>query len=124
MKNFLGIVLMVMAAVVSAQPADHELLQQSDALAQKENAFLRGIYQAGNRYFQRGDYVAAFREYDYAAWHGSLAAASRLCVLDAYGIGTRPNPLKAIFWCDKVAVAGHDMASVRSYLSDYRLAEQ
>jgi TPR repeat protein len=95
------------------------LLQRSDQLALQDAPALRALYDEGNAAFARGDFVRAFNTYDYAVWQGSLAAASRLCVLDAYGIGTRPNPQKAEFWCERAAAAGQDVTAVQAYLRDY-----
>jgi TPR repeat protein len=116
-----GAVLLLAAGALATAADNHDLLQRSDALSRQESRLLRDIYDAGNAAFATGDYAAAFREYDYAAWHGSVAAASRLCVLDAYGIGTVPNPVKAAYWCERAAAAGHDTGSVRRYLDAYRV---
>lgn len=122
MKAIIAAALLAASAMAAAGSTD--LLVQADRQAGKETAELRAVYEQGNRHFQRGDFVAALNTYDYAAWHGSIAAATRLCVLDAYGVGTPPNPLKAAFWCDRAAAAGGnpDLAYVRAYLQNYWVA--
>lgn len=124
MKAFIAAVLLAASASVMAEPAGADLLRQADRLAKNESAFLRGGYESGNRHFQRGEFLAALKDYDYAAWQGSVAAATRLCVLDAYGVGTPPNALKAAFWCDRAAAEGGspDLAYVKAYLQNYWLA--
>lgn len=109
----LSSLLLVSLAGVAGADGTHDLLKQSDAIAATEAPALRAIYRAANTAFARGDHAAAFRDYDYAAWQGSVAAASRLCVLDAYGIGTVPNPAKAAFWCERAAAAGHALTAVQ-----------
>jgi TPR repeat protein len=125
MKNIIKVVSAALLASVAvlgqAQDID-ALLQQSDRLAAQDTPALRELYAEGNAAFVRGDYAKAFNTYDYAVWQGSLAAASRLCVLDAYGIGTEPNPLKAEFWCAQAAAAGQDVSGVRAYLQEYGVA--
>lgn len=123
-SNVITAIFLVAAAAVGWAQDNHDLLRRSDALAQQERAELRVIYETANAAFAKGDYAAAFRDYDYAAWQGSLAAASRLCVLDAYGIGTAPNPLKAAFWCERAAQAGQEMTQVQRYLSEFTLVGQ
>lgn len=121
MNRFVLALLLVAAPALAAD--NHDLLQQSDAIAATEAPALRAIYGNANAAFARGDYAAAFRDYDYAAWQGSVAAAGRLCVLDAYGIGTVPNPAKAAFWCERAAAAGHALAPVQRFLADERIVQ-
>ncbi|MDF2447213.1 MAG: hypothetical protein K0S46_2449 [Moraxellaceae bacterium] len=117
----LSSLLLIAVAGTARAGGDADLLAQSDAIAGTEAPALRARYEAGNEAFARGDFAAAFRDYDYAAWQGSVAAASRLCVLDAYGIGTTPNPVKAAFWCERSAEAGHELAGVQRYLAEDRV---
>lgn len=117
-----AVLLVSVAGLGQAQDID-ALLQQSDGLAAQDTPALRELYAEGNAAFARGDYAKAFNTYDYAAWQGSLAAASRLCVLDAYGIGTAPNPFKAEFWCAQAAAGGQDVTGVQAYLRDYGVVE-
>lgn len=127
MKVFITAALLAACTAAAAAPAGStDLLEQADRGAAQDSVALRAIYAEGNRRFQRGEFVAALNRYDYAAWHGSVAAASRLCVLDAYGVGTSPNPLKAAFWCDRAAAEGGnpDLAHVKAYLQNYWLANE
>ena len=110
---FLGV-----AGLAQAQDTQ-SLLQHSERIAAQESAALRALYEEGNAAFARGDYAAAFNNYDYAVWQGSLAAATRLCVLDAYGIGTEANPQKAVFWCAQAAAGGQDVRDVQAWLRDH-----
>lgn len=87
-----------------------------DRISLVEPTELRALYTQANIAFGKGDYSYALRELDYAAWKGSLAAAIRLCVVDAYGIGTEPNLLKAEFWCSRAKQAGHGLQQVEQYL--------
>lgn len=119
-----GMMLLLMMASLPALAAvsTDALLQQSDSLAMQEDESLQSLYWEGLRHWQEGDPVAALNALDYAAWQGSQAAVSRLCVMDAYGVGGAANPLKALFWCDQAAASGHDMAAVRSWLNERRIA--
>ena len=123
-KAVVAAALLAAGAGVGAEPGGTDLLLQADRQARSEAVALRAAYEEGNRHFQRGEFTAALNTYDYAAWHGSVAAATRLCVLDAYGVGTTPNPLKAAFWCDRAAAAGGnpDLAYVKAYLQNYWVA--
>lgn len=116
--------LLVVLAGPARADASHDLLAQSDALAHREAPALRAVYETASQAFARGDHAAAFRDYDYAAWQGSVAAAGRLCVLDAYGIGTAPNPVKAAFWCQRAAVGGNALPAVERHLGDFRVVAQ
>lgn len=116
MKNFIGVMLLVFVGSVMAEQPGEEILRRSDTLVAAESFQLQSVYWQGLRYWQEGNAVQAMRELDYAAWQGSIAAAQRLCVMDAYGMGTEPNVQKAMFWCDKAARAGHDVVTVREYL--------
>ncbi|MDF3031719.1 MAG: hypothetical protein K0R03_2277 [Moraxellaceae bacterium] len=112
-------VLLLGAADVAQAQDPQALLQQSDRVAAQESVALRALYEEGNAAFARGDYATAFNTYDYAVWQGSLAAATRLCVLDAYGIGTEANPPKAVFWCAQAAAGGQDVRDVQAWLHDH-----
>lgn len=116
--------MLAVAGNVLADQTGEEILRRSDALIKTESEFLQSVYWEGMRHWQEGDPVQALRELDYAAWQGSVAAAQRLCIMDAYGIGTEQNAPKAMFWCEKAETAGHDLAEVRSYLQDYWVATQ
>lgn len=117
MDRLIGVMLLTLASTVAAAgPSQEELLRQSDTLAGTEAASLRAAYEAGSRYLQQGQTAAAFNEFDYAALHGSVAAAARLCVMDGYGIATPPNAVKAEFWCERAAESGLDLAGVGEYL--------
>lgn len=116
MNRLTGISVLSLLAALAAPVHAEEALRASDQVAATEAPALRAVYEGANAAFGRGDYVTALRELDYAAWQGSVAAAMRLCVLDAYGIGTAPNPAKAAFWCERARTAGHDLAQVQRYL--------
>ena len=121
MKTAARMTVVLMLALAGSAMADQpgeDLLRHSDALVSSESDFLQSVYWEGLRHWQEGNPVQALRELDYAAWQGSVAAAQRLCIMDAYGIGTEANSLKAMFWCEKAAAAGHDLAGVRRYLQD------
>lgn len=113
---FSGLLLAGPASVASAADAADDAWRASDAVARQEAPALRTLYEDGTAAFARGDYASAFRDLDYAAWQGSVAAAMRLCVLDGYGIGTAPNALKAAFWCGRAGEAGHTLRQVERHL--------
>lgn len=115
MKITTGLLLsfLLIAAPVLAAEDDW---RASDRVAGAESPTLHALYASGSEAFARGDYAAAFRDLDYAAWQGSVAAAMRLCVLDGYGIGTPPNALKAAFWCGRAQQAGHGLPQVERHL--------
>jgi TPR repeat protein len=115
MKRILTAVIFLTAT--GAAGAD-DLWRTGDRVARAEEPALRALYDDAGAAFGRGDYAQAFRAYDYAAWQGSTAAALRLCVLDAYGLGTPPNPAKAAFWCARARAAGHGLAQVERYLGE------
>lgn len=104
------------AGIAGAAEASDDAWRAGDAVARQEAPALRALYEDGTAAFARGDYASAFRDLDYAAWQGSVAAAMRLCVLDGYGIGTVPNALKAAFWCGRASEAGHGLRQVERHL--------
>lgn len=120
MKYLTGFLLTGLLLTGSAA-ADEDPWRAGDQVARTEAQALRTLYDSGSAAFARADYVAAFRALDYAAWQGSVAAAMRLCVLDGYGIGTAPNPLKAAYWCARAHQAGHGLRQVERHLdaADY-----
>lgn len=119
-----AVLVIAVAGNVLADQRGEEILRRSDALIKTESEFLQSVYWEGLRHWQEGDPVQALRDLDYAAWQGSVAAAQRLCIMDAYGVGTEANSLKAMFWCEKAEGAGHDLAGVRRYLQDSWVATQ
>lgn len=123
MKTFMPLLLLCLALPLQAATSHDEDLRDSDRLAAQETETLQAFYWEGLRHWQEGDTTAALNAFDYAAWQGSPAAARRLCVMDAYGIGTARNPLKAAFWCERAAAAGEDMAELRARLQAERIAE-
>lgn len=116
-----AIVSALLLTAVSAAGAD-DFWRAGDRVATTEAPALRALYGEANAAFGRGDYAAAFRDFDYAAWQGSTAAAMRLCVLDAYGLGTPANPLKAAFWCARAREAGEGVVQVERYLGEAETA--
>ena len=124
MVKITAVLMLALAGTAMADQPGEEILRRSDMLINTESDFLQSVYWEGMRHWQEGNPVQALRDLDYAAWQGSIAAAQRLCVMDAYGIGTEQNAPKAMFWCDKAEAAGHDLASVRSYLQNYWVATQ
>lgn len=122
LKKMLKITAVLMLAgagnVLADQPGEG-ILRRSDALVKTESDFLQSVYWEGMRHWQEGDPVQALRELDYAAWQGSIAAAQRLCVMDAYGMDTPVNTLKADFWCARTAAAGEDVMAMRDYLQKH-----
>lgn len=113
---------LLLGNIAVAEIRGEEALRRSDEFVRMESEALQSLYWEGMRHWQAGNPVQALRDLDYAAWQGSVAAAQRLCVMDAYGIGTEPNFLKADFWCERAAEAGQNVAEVRNYLQNYRLA--
>lgn len=116
------LMMVFLSGVALAETRGEDALRRSDEFVRTESADMQSLYWEAMRHWQAGNPVQAFRDLDYAAWQGSVAAAQRLCVMDAYGIGTEPNFLKADFWCERAAEAGQNVAEVRNYLQNYRLA--
>jgi len=121
MKRHWMMALLLMSSNLQAASMEEDL-RTSDQLAATESARHQSLYWEGVQLWQQGNDSAALNALDYAAWQGSIAAATRLCVMDAYGIGTEPNALKATYWCDRAAAAGHNRLSVRQYLNRQYLA--
>lgn len=117
-----AVLILAVAGNVRADQPGAEILRRSDVLIKTESEFLQSVYWEGMRHWQEGDPVQALQDLDYAAWQGSIAAAQRLCIMDAYGMGTEQNAPKAMFWCEKAEAAGHDLAGVYGYLQDYWVA--
>lgn len=124
MKAILMIFILLLSLPLQAETPADEMLRRSDALAASEAEPLQTLYWQALQSWQQGDAVQALRDFDYAAWQGSLAAAERLCVMDAFAVGTPPNTLKAAFWCERAEQAGRDMAQVRQYLERSWLASE
>lgn len=124
MKILMFVLMLVLASPLLADTRTEELLRRSDAYAAGEAEPLQALYWQALQQWQAGDAVQALRDFDYAAWQGSLAAAERLCVMDAFGVGTAPNTLKAAFWCERAEQGGRDMAAVRQRLARDRIASE
>lgn len=124
MKTLMLAVLMALSIPALADTRTDDLLRRSDAYAASEAPPLQTLYWQALRRWQAGDDVQALRDLDYAAWQGSLAAAERLCVMDAFGVGTAPNALKAAFWCARAEQGGRDMAAVKQYLERELIASE
>lgn len=116
MKKLILMSLLLMTTNGMAATPSEDLLRTGDSLALQETEALQTLYWEGLRHLQAGDNIAALNAFDYAAWHGSHAAALRLCVMDGFGVGIPANPPKADFWCTRAAAAGQDITAVRDYL--------
>lgn len=95
MKKLILLSLMLVTTNGMAATSSDDLLRTSDTLALQEAEAVQTFYWEGLRHWQSGDSIAALNAFDYAAWHGSRAAALRLCVMDGFGVGTPANPPKA-----------------------------
>lgn len=104
MKRLIALLGLLPALVLADSPA---LLSRADALAARESPRLAAAYADGLQALAGGQPAAAFNHFDYAAWQGSVAAALRLCAMDADGLHSAPNPAKAAWWCERAAAAGH-----------------
>lgn len=116
MKKLILMSLMLLTTHGMAATPGDDLLRTSDALAMQEAETIQTFYWEGLQHWQAGDSIAALNAFDYAAWHGSHAAALRLCVMDGLGVGGPVNAPKAAFWCSRAAAAGHDITAVHNHL--------
>lgn len=116
MKKLILLSLTLVTTNGMAATSSDDLLRTSDTLALQEAEAVQTFYWEGLRHWQSGDSIAALNAFDYAAWHGSRAAALRLCVMDGFGVGTPANPPKASFWCSKADASGQDVTVVRDHL--------
>lgn len=124
MKTLMFVLMLALASPLLADTRTGDLLRRSDAFAATEAEPLQTLYWQALQQWQQGDAVQALRDLDYAAWQGSLAAAERLCVMDAFGVGTVPNIQKAAFWCARAERGGRDVTEVRQHLDQLWIARE
>jgi TPR repeat protein len=121
MKIRMVFIALLFSHAASAVPVDHHIhLAAADNMVRSEPQQWQHLYHHATTLLNQADgsgVSRALAEYQYLALEGSGAAATRLCWMQAYGIGISPRPIDAMFWCQRSARAGYaPAAALQQYL--------
>lgn len=110
LRIVLSALLMLPALAVAADYKKH--FSVANKVAKAEGEPWVDEYSSAVKDFERGeDASSAIAEFNYLGFEGSVASSIRLCVIYAYGVESKVNPIAGLFWCGKAYEAGYKAAN-------------